>query len=450
MRHQQLVNKLFYACTTFFISTTVFALNCKQYNLTPNPVCKNKNVHLTFDDGPNTTTTPKVLATLKRQGVPATFFISTHQLEKGDLTKKKELMNQMLDANFTIASHGHDHNCHDYRYDWKGNFEKGYTDEQRREQVSKSINLLNEFTDNRFAKQKNQLIRFPYGRGISPSKKEIQKMINDGRHIPGNNYAEQLAYYRAHSPAMSIASEYKLSHIGWNLDSADSTSTYSSNNKDKYVLDTVSALCRGSNKNVMTLFHDTRAINSYPSSYDKNNTVMDEIIEKAKCLGVNFVSMDEMLDSPLQDGVYTKAYKSKDVLGDFIAQIEAINSSETPLACAENELSMQNVNNLAGKPCVSEYIGNVNHCEGNVSFCIDGTWTASKDIYELVCLENLSADIGKKVSSKYLRKECSIPGKREAIGANQEVACYCQESGSENQLYWNCFDIRQTPPRKIN
>lgn len=435
---------------TFILLTIVsfnsYAFNCSEFKqATPEfTKCDGKNVHLSFDDGPNTTTTPKILSTLKKHKIPATFFISTHQLEKGDLNKKKMLLNDMLDNGFTIASHGHDHNCHDLRYDWQGNLQAGYSDKERREQLNKSVSLLDEFTNNGFSNQKLQLLRFPYGRGISPSEREINTMIQQGRNIQGSNYRERLAYYREHSPAMSIASEYNLSHVGWNHDSKDSTTKYNETNKDTYIKDTINYLCNSTQNNLMSLFHDTRKINSLPSSIDSNDTVMGEIIKKAKCLGVNFQSMDKFLENLLQTGVYTKAYEGKSQVQEIVSQLEQIGAQET--TC--NQDSTPKIS--SGQSCVSEYVGVVEHCNGNSSYCIDGQWVSSKDIFTLVCESNLDAEVAKNLSSNYLNKNCSTPSKREDLEKGS-VVCYCQEDSKQNnQLKWNCFDISSGQAVKIN
>ncbi len=118
-------------------------------------------------------------------------------------------------------------------------------------------------------------------------------MISNGRYIPGSSYAEKLNYYRKNSPAMSVASEYGLSHIGWNHDSKDSTNKFGKENKEEYIDHQLESICNRSQKNIMTLFHDTSVINSLPSKYNLDKTVMDEIIEKLKCLGVNILAMDD-------------------------------------------------------------------------------------------------------------------------------------------------------------
>ena len=414
------------------ISLNVYSQSCELYksDLGQIKACKPNRVHLTFDDGPNTNTTPKIIRTLKKQKVDATFFISTHQLEKGDLDKKSELLNEILQNKFTLASHGHDHNCHDIRYDWSGNLQEGYNDKERRIQISKSIKLLNQFTNKQFSKQDLKLIRFPYGRGISPSPKEIEKMIKDGRDIRGSNYAEKLHYYRAHSPAMSIASEYELSHVGWNHDSKDATTKYSAKNQDEYIDFQLRSFCRSSSKNIVALYHDTRPINSSPSKYDSTKTVMDEIIEKSKCLGIEFVSAKEIFSKDLQAGVFTPSYNAIDKVSEMIKETEKLKVSNNP-SCNTKVLE-----NTQGNSCYSKYVGEVKHCHGNESFCIDGQWIKSSKLYEATCKGNLNSVTAKKLSSNYLGKSCDVPSKSIEIGKSK---CYCQYK--DEKLIWNCYDI---------
>jgi peptidoglycan/xylan/chitin deacetylase (PgdA/CDA1 family) len=424
------------------IVTNIYSQECQQYqaDLSAIKSCEGKSVHLTFDDGPNTTTTPKIVETLKRQNVKATFFVSTHQLEKGDLDHKKKILKSILDSGHTVSSHGHDHNCHDIRY-VQNTLQPGYSDDERRNQIKKSVSLLEKFTDGGFKKQKHTLLRFPYGRGISPSQREINEMINQGRLIEGSNYKERLEYYRAHSPAMSVASEYNLSHVGWNHDSHDASSKYDLPGKKldtkKYIKDQLNYLCSGNTKNYMSLFHDTRVINSAPSNFNKNKTVMDELIEKGKCLGIKFVSMEQYLAGDIQDGVYTNAYNSTEKVKELISSANELTPISPGDVCSVHDNS-HTLKQLSGNSCYSEYIGEVKHCHGDQSICLDGQWIKNKKLASLVCEDNLSVDAGKDLSSKYINKKCEVPGQR--ISREKIVACYCQISNTE-ELRWNCSDI---------
>lgn len=63
-----------------------------------------KNIYLTFDDGPSPNITPRVLATLKEYNVPATFFVLGSRAEL-----YPELLKQEFDEGHYIANHGYSH-----------------------------------------------------------------------------------------------------------------------------------------------------------------------------------------------------------------------------------------------------------------------------------------------------------------------------------------------------
>ena len=72
------------------------------------PVRKVKGViYLTFDDGPSSTVTPKILKTLEKYDVPATFFVIGY----GDDPAKIKTMKRALKDGCTIGIHG---SSHDY------------------------------------------------------------------------------------------------------------------------------------------------------------------------------------------------------------------------------------------------------------------------------------------------------------------------------------------------
>lgn len=64
-------------------------------------------IYLTFDDGPSGTVTPKILKTLEKYHVPATFFVIGY----GDDPQKIKLMKRALKDGCTIGIHG---SSHDY------------------------------------------------------------------------------------------------------------------------------------------------------------------------------------------------------------------------------------------------------------------------------------------------------------------------------------------------
>ncbi len=65
-----------------------------------------KQVALTFDDGPNPATTPKVLDILARYEIKATFFINGSRV-KGDT--EREILARIMREGHILANHSHDH-----------------------------------------------------------------------------------------------------------------------------------------------------------------------------------------------------------------------------------------------------------------------------------------------------------------------------------------------------
>lgn len=72
-----------------------------------------KVVYLTFDDGPSTTNTPKVLDVLKENGIKATFMIMGKNAESSE--KSKEILRRTVKEGHAIGNHTYSHNI-DYIY----------------------------------------------------------------------------------------------------------------------------------------------------------------------------------------------------------------------------------------------------------------------------------------------------------------------------------------------
>ena len=86
-------------------TTTIYGKGAEhtyRCDLTVNKKVKNI-VYLTFDDGPNRYTTPKVLDILKENNVKATFFELKPAKKDFDLTKR------VIDEGHTLAMHGYQH-----------------------------------------------------------------------------------------------------------------------------------------------------------------------------------------------------------------------------------------------------------------------------------------------------------------------------------------------------
>ena len=61
-------------------------------------------VALTFDDGPDPSTTPRILATLRRHDIEATFFVVGSQVER-----HPGLLRRIVEEGHTIGNHSYDH-----------------------------------------------------------------------------------------------------------------------------------------------------------------------------------------------------------------------------------------------------------------------------------------------------------------------------------------------------
>ncbi len=60
-------------------------------------------IYLTFDDGPTTTSTPRILEILRNKGVKATFFVINYN------SSGEELIRQEIEEGHTVAIHGYSH-----------------------------------------------------------------------------------------------------------------------------------------------------------------------------------------------------------------------------------------------------------------------------------------------------------------------------------------------------
>ncbi|QAA31602.1 polysaccharide deacetylase family protein [Clostridium manihotivorum] len=67
-----------------------------------------KIAYLTFDDGPSTTVTPKILSTLKKYNINATFFLIGQNINQNP--QSKELVNNIYNDGNSIGNHTYTHN----------------------------------------------------------------------------------------------------------------------------------------------------------------------------------------------------------------------------------------------------------------------------------------------------------------------------------------------------
>lgn len=114
----------------------------------PKPAQYDRQIVLTFDDGPDPLLTPKVLDVLKKHDAKATFFI----LAKNINSKTKPIVDRMLREGHTVASHGMEH--------YNSNT---ITESLYKKNLKDSVNTLEDLMDELGYEQKEMFYRFPYG-----------------------------------------------------------------------------------------------------------------------------------------------------------------------------------------------------------------------------------------------------------------------------------------------
>lgn len=108
----------------------------------------NREVALTFDDGPDADLTPKVLDVLKKYNVKGTFFILTSKIN----AETRPVIKRLLEEGHILASHGAKH------YNSNSISEAKY-----KKNLKDSINTIEDLTDEMGYDQKEMYYRFPYG-----------------------------------------------------------------------------------------------------------------------------------------------------------------------------------------------------------------------------------------------------------------------------------------------
>lgn len=333
--------------------------------------CNSKSIHLTFDDGPSSLTTPLILEELKKRQVKATFFITTTNLDKSNkhaLEARALVMQEMKDGHL-IGSHGHIHESYDLRANAKGEvLSTGLTQSEREHQIDMSHNLLNEATEGQFSKQPYSLFRLPYGRGAMPSEIELKKMSETHMmKFQSNNFAGQLKEYRDQSPTLQTLAYKNFSHLGWNHDSKDSSfgaGEIKSSEVKRFIKENLKTLCEGHYSPKVALFHDIKKMNI---------TSIPLIIDIGRCLGLKFISPGEMMkekEALIASHVLIDKNQTKkgpvDQLTKILGQL-----NEHPLNCDD-----ANEDNT----CYSQQLKRrFAHCEGQESICYQGKWHSKND-----------------------------------------------------------------------
>ncbi len=107
-----------------------------------------KKVVLTFDDGPDAKNTPRLLDTLKRYEVKATFFVLTDSIN----TETLPIVKRMIAEGHNVASHHHDHVSSDTK-----------TEAVYRAGLKKTITATARLLEEENALRREIYYRFPYG-----------------------------------------------------------------------------------------------------------------------------------------------------------------------------------------------------------------------------------------------------------------------------------------------
>lgn len=329
--------------------------------------CNGQPVHMTFDDGPSSAVTPKLLEELKMRNVKASFFITTSRLQNSP--SSQQMVRDTMSQGHLIASHGVDHDAYDIKVRGDTLIDPGFSQEKREQQVQKSYDLLNEATGGKFKNQKMILYRFPYGRGAMPSPAEIKYMeTHQMMSFSSQDYSKQLIEYRNQSPALLTLQAKGFSHLAWNHDSDDSK--YPNAPMDPMVLrDHIKAnlrsLCAARRPQV-SLFHDIKVFNL---------DVVPVVLDIGKCLGLQFISPDQM------NGM-RNVFAASGVL------IEKSEIQKAPLRTLASVMSGIREAAKAEAVCVdegekscysSDYDRYYADCSGGDSVCYRGKWFKTSD-----------------------------------------------------------------------
>lgn len=98
----KLINALVLAAALLFSPPLPAASSCINE---PHPSdTEIKTICLTFDDGPTDSTTPKILDILRKENIPATFFVTGRQI-----SSRKEILQRTFDDGHAIGIHTYSH-----------------------------------------------------------------------------------------------------------------------------------------------------------------------------------------------------------------------------------------------------------------------------------------------------------------------------------------------------
>lgn len=232
-------------CFSYFIinSTKTFAVELSYNSVTSDKFKEKisnlingeeKIAYLTFDDGPTTTVTPKVLDILKAENVKATFFVVGKCVEE-----HPEIVKRAYEEGHYIANHGYKHN-NDILY----KNEESFINEIKKTDIAigKAINIENYCS---------RVFRFPNGYMSSQNKASKEK-------------------------AAVLLSEMNYSYIDWNCLNNDSMKKYTK----EQLLNNLKKSSKNKNTLVI-LMHDTKYVSD-------SSIVLEDSIYYLKSQGYKF------------------------------------------------------------------------------------------------------------------------------------------------------------------
>ena len=203
-----------------------------------------KIAFLTFDDGPSTTVTPKILDILKEYEVKATFFLIGKNIEQNE--KSKELVKREFNEGHAIGNHTYSHNGNMLFPNNKINVPAFIDDVEKNDNVLKNVLGQNFNT---------RILRVPGG------------------------YVSRIYYKDPNLPEFDvILKEKNMINVDWNVEIRDAAGKP---NKSSDELFTILKKQVGTKSKVIILMHDT---------YGKLQTAnaLPQIIEYLKYQGYEF------------------------------------------------------------------------------------------------------------------------------------------------------------------
>ncbi|WP_130863173.1 polysaccharide deacetylase family protein [Bacilliculturomica massiliensis] len=192
----KLIEKGAFTAAQYISATEVYAQGPKTV----------KAVYLTFDDGPSAKVTPRILAALEENGVPATFFVLGNMTEKNP-----QLVRQEYEEGHKVATHGY---SHDYKYLY-----------------ASADNLLSDIKKGNAAI--DMALGFPYDNRVF--------------RFPGGSYGRSKAFPEAVKNA-------GYTYYDWNASGEDATKKKGSTAKE--IAASAAATSKGKQGDLIVLFHD--------------------------------------------------------------------------------------------------------------------------------------------------------------------------------------------------